>query len=192
MNKIVKVLSQPTSLSPTADHRRHISDGTCPAEVLSDALASRAAGPAGGELRRSCLLRSRASHRSRPSARPSSPRQPTDSRRRRRCRVIASRQPHRHLHVANASHRSQPSERTPPLRYLRYIITLTPRRPSMPKIIILSRPHNAARHVAVLLRPRSVARHVVFHVPAADTPCMTPAPLNTPADGSVERPIVID
>jgi len=58
----------------------------------------------------------------------------------------------------------------------------------MPKIIILSRRRNAARHITVLLRPRSVARHIVFHVPAADT-----APLNsTPADGSVERPIVID
>jgi len=63
----------------------------------------------------------------------------------------------------------------------------------MPKIIILSRRRNAARHVTVLLRPRSVARHVVFRVPAADTPCMTPAPLDsTPADGSAERPIVID
>jgi len=128
-----------------------------------------------------------------PHLRPSSPRQPTDNRRRRRCRVIADRQPHRHLHVANASHRSQPSERTPPLRYSRYTITLTARRPSMPKIIILSRRHNAARHITVLLRPRSVARQVVFHVPAADTPCITPAPLNsTPADGSAERPIVID
>jgi len=128
-----------------------------------------------------------------PHLRPSSPHQPTDNRRRRRCRVIAGRQPHRHLHIANASHRSQPSERTPPLRYLRYIITLTPRRPSMPKIIFLSRRRNAARRITVLLRPRSVARQVVFHVPAADTPCLTPAPLNcTPADGSAERPIVID
>ena len=63
----------------------------------------------------------------------------------------------------------------------------------MPKIIILSRRRNATRHVTVLLRPRSVARQVVFHVPAADTPCITPAPLNsTPADGFAERPIVID
>ena len=123
-----------------------------------------------------------------PHLRPSPPRQPTDNRRRRRCRVIADRQPHRHLHAANASHRSQPSERTPLLRYSRYIITLTARRPSMPKIIILSRRHNAARHITVLLRPRSVARHIVFHVPAADTSLLN----STPADGSAERPIVID
>jgi len=63
----------------------------------------------------------------------------------------------------------------------------------MPKIIILSRRRKAARRITVLLRPRSVARQVVFHVPAADTPCMTSAPLNcTPYDGSAERPIVID
>ena len=138
-------------------------------------------------IRRSCLLRSRASHQPRVAASPTVFSTPAD------------RQPpssplsrHRHLHAANASHRSQPSERTPPLRYSRYIITLTARRSSMPKIIILSRRRNATRHITVLLRPRSVARHVVFHVPAADTPCITPAPLNTPADGSVERPIVID
>ena len=197
MNKIVKVLSLSADFV-TAEYRsspvrfgRH-----SPAEMLSDALASRVAGPPGGELRRSCLLRSRAPHRSRVAAPPTVGKtvfSATDNRRRRRCRAIAGRQPHRHLHVANASHRSQPSERTPPLRYLRYILTLTPRRPSMPKIIILSRRRSATRHVTVLLRPRSVARHVVFHVPAADTPCITPAPLNsTLADGSAERPIVID
>jgi len=41
-----------------------------------------------------------------PHLRLSSPRQPTDNRRRRRRRVIASRQPHRHRHVAAASRRS--------------------------------------------------------------------------------------
>ena len=71
MNKNSKcTLSQSTSLSPSADHRRHISDGTCSAEVLSDALALPGAGPVGGELRRSCLLRSGASHRSRVAAPP--------------------------------------------------------------------------------------------------------------------------
>jgi len=45
-----------------------------------------------------------------PHLRPSSPRQPTDNRRRRRCRVIAGRQSHRH-HVAAASHHSQPNAR---------------------------------------------------------------------------------
>ena len=186
MNKIVKY-----SLSAdfvTAECRsspvrfgRHL-----PAKVLSDALASRVAGPAGGELRRSCLLRSRASHRHRVAASPTVSSAPAD---REPPSPPLSR--HRRPPAASPPPRRQRQPSKPAVR-TRYIITLTARRASMPKIIILSRRHNAARHITVLLRPRSVARQVVFHVPAADTPCITPAPLNTPADGSVERPIVID
>ena len=190
--KIVKVLSLSVDFVIAGADVTDIVAGTlwtalaqpkcCAVRCLSEPVA----GPAGGELRRSCVLRSRASHRRwLPAIKTVS----STSRRRRRRRVIASRQPHRHRDVAAAS---QPSERTPPLRYWGTLFFQRRYRPSMPKTtIILRRRSNAKTCVIILLRPRTAARHAIFQVPVAAMPSMTP--LNSaPDDGSIERLIVID
>ena len=182
--KIVKVLSVDLRYCRGRHRRRYATDSTCPVEVLSVALAKPTLEQPGGE-HDDLVLAARKIVSSTPSrqtaavaAVASSPVATAPSRRRRSAIQVS-----RH----NARHRTTISE---------VHSTFTPRssvhmNDSVPiTTVILPSFPAATTSVIVLLRPRTAA-HVIFQVPIAATPSITL--LNsTPADGSAERPIVID